>query len=90
MKQLKKRYREQLNILSFCVDGGTKDCLRTIERDSIQWSTVCDGMMWETPALQKLGLSTVPGNIVTNEKGQIIASNLNIEELKKKIESILK
>ena len=90
LKQLKKRYREQLNILSFCVDGGTKDCLRTIERDSIQWSTVCDGMMWETPALQKLGLSTVPGNIVTNEKGEIVATNLNIEELKKKIESILK
>ena len=90
LQELKKRYHEQLNILSFCIDGGTKDCLRTIERDSIKWSTVCDGMMWETPALQKLGLSTVPGNIVTNEKGQILATNLNIEELKKKIESILK
>lgn len=90
LKKLKKKYREQMGIISVCLDGGTKDCKRTVERDTINWSTVCDGKMWESPILVKLGISTVPGNIVTDGQGRILASNLDTEELKKKIESILK
>ncbi len=92
-RQLKAMEREygsdKLRILSFCLDASLKDCRNYMERDSITWCNVCDGRLWETPALAKLGLTRVPDNIITDSKGKIIAHSLPVNELRKKIEELI-
>ena len=93
-RQLKRLEKEkgvsQLKIVSICLDANAKECRKYMDRDSITWSNICDGRMWETPALTKLGLFKIPDNIITDSHGKIIAHSLPVGELNKKIDELLK
>jgi len=90
LARLKKQHEGSLKVLSISIDGSVSDCRKIVERDSIKWSTVCDGKMWDTPVLQKIGLSYIPDNVVIDGQGKIVARSLNYQELNKKIEELIK
>jgi len=90
--QLARLHREhpgQLKVLSISVDGNVKDCQHIVERDSIKWSNVCDGKMWETPIVHQLGMTYLPDNIVIDGQGKIIARTLNYQDLTNKIQELI-
>lgn len=90
LQMLKKDHGNNIALLSICIDASVKDCRRFNKTDSIQWPNVCDGKMWDTPLLAKFGIATIPGNIIADKSGKIIARNLNASQLRERIESILK
>jgi hypothetical protein len=89
LNRLKSKYGDDLKIISVCLDANLKECQRIIGRDSIKWSTVCDGQMWETPILQKTGLTYLPDNIVADAQGKIIARRLNYQKMTDKLKELL-
>lgn len=89
LNRLSSKYGDDLKVLSVCIDADVKECRRIISRDSVRWSTVCDGNMWETPILQKTGLTFLPDNIVIDQKGNIIAHTLNYQKLSDKLKELL-
>ena len=93
-RQLKRMEKDngtsKLKIVSFCLDASDKDCKKFMDRDSITWSNICDGRMWDTPALVKLGLTKVPDNIIADSKGRIVAHSLSVSKLKEEIEKLMK
>ena len=89
LRLLKKNNGDKLSVVSVCLDADSKKCRQTVERDSIPWKTVCDGRMWQTPMLSKLGIADVPGNLVLNDKGVIVARNLNPQKLEEKIQQMI-
>ncbi len=89
LSRLQKEHPGQLKVLGISVDGNVKDCKQIVERDSITWHTICDGKMWDTPVLQKIGLSYLPDNVVINGQGKIVGRSLNYQELNKKIEELI-
>lgn len=90
LKELKKKHGGRLSVVSICVDGNKSDCLRRVNLDSLQWSTICDGRMWDTPLLAHFGLADVPANVLINNKGVIIARNLSAQKLDEEINKTLK
>ena len=91
LKSLEKQYgNANLKILSFCLDADPKECRKMMDRDSITWSNVCDGKMWESRPLVQLGLGRVPDNIIANNQGKIFFHGLPPNELKEKLERLLK
>lgn len=90
LAQLKKSHGSDIAIISICLDASQNDCKRSLDRDSIKWANVCDGRMWDTPLLGTFGLSTVSGNIVADKAGKVVARNLNAQQLREKIEALLK
>lgn len=90
LARLKKQHETDIKVLSISIDGSVKDCRNIVDRDSIKWNTVCDGKMWDTPILQRLGLTYLPDNIVIDSQGKIVARTLNYQELNKKIEELIK
>jgi hypothetical protein len=90
LQRMKHRNGDKLSVVSVCLDADYKNCKQTILRDSVLWKTVCDGRMWETPMLSKLGIADVPGNLVLDEKGVVQARNLNPQKLEEKILQMLK
>lgn len=90
LQRLKKNHGDKLSIVSVCLDADYKKCKQTVERDSLPWKTVCDGRMWQTPMLSKLGIADVPGNLVLNDKGLVVARNLSPQKLEDKIQQTLK
>lgn len=89
LNQLKKKYGDQLGVLSICLDAQADICRRQIARDSLKWSTICDGRMWETPLLQKFGLADVPANVLIDNKGKVLARNLTVKHLEERINKTL-
>jgi len=90
LARLKREHATDLKVLGISIDGSVKDCRQIVERDSIKWSTVCDGRMWEMPILQKIGMTYLPDNIIVDAQGKILARTLNYQELNKKIEELIK
>ena len=90
LQRLKKNHGDKLSIVSVCLDADYKKCKQTVERDSLPWKTVCDGRMWQTPMLSKLGIADVPGNLVLDDKGLVVARNLSAQKLEEKIQQTLR
>lgn len=90
-RELKRIYRTaggKMQLLSICIDASKENCQQIIKNDSITWPTVCDGLMFDSPIVEQLGLSAVPDNIIL-QNGRIVAHGLNLEEMKKELEKIL-
>jgi hypothetical protein len=60
-----------------------------VERDSVKWSTICDGRMWNTPLLAKFGLADVPANLIADEKGTIVERNLQPQKMEEQIDQLM-
>ena len=88
LQSSQRKNGDALKIVTVCLDADAKKCQRTQDRDSIKWSTICDGRIWDSPVLESIGLSNVPDNIITDSQGKIIAFSLNHSEMFSKIESL--
>lgn len=89
LRQLKREAGDKMKVLGICIDPSKEEFKRINRADSISWPTICDGQMFDSPVVQKLGLSTIPDNIVL-QKGRIVAHGLNTEDLKKKLQELTK
>ena len=87
---LQKQNKDKIKLLGICVDVDLKSCRQTAEKDSVKWSTINDRKLWESPLVQKLGLSYIPDNIVTDSKGKIITHSLKAFDLQDKLRELLK
>lgn len=88
--RLKHDYGERLGVVSICLDARPQDCRQRVERDSLPWKTVCDGRVWQTPLLAKLGISEVPASMVIDSRGVIVARDLAPQELEDELKKMLK
>ncbi len=84
LKQLRRSMGDRLKVISICLDASKKECLRTMSHDSVSWSNICDEQMFGSPLINKIGIPSVPYNIVINN-GRIIARGLTADELKQKL-----
>lgn len=92
LRQLQMKQKEvgnNLKVITICLDANVKACQQILDRDSITWNTICDGKLWDAPIIQQTGLSYIPDNILTDEKGKIIAHSLSQNELMSQIDKLL-
>ncbi len=90
LRQLKKDFGSRLGLLSISVDASKSECRKMLDRDSLTWSVVCDGQMFDTPVLTQLGIADIPFNLLTDRSGKILAVNLDQTRMKLQIKKILK
>ena len=90
LKQIKKAVRRSggnLKVLLISVDAIKSECTDQLERDTITSPTICDEQMFEGPLVKKLGLTSLPDNIIL-DNGRITDRGLTIAELRTKLEEI--
>lgn len=90
LQKLQKKYPQDLSLISICLDGNKQECKKRVERDSLQWPVVCDGLLFQTPMVQQLGLFVVPAMIVTNKQGKIVAQDIEANKVEEEIGKLLK
>ena len=90
LRKLQKKYPQTLSLISVCLDGDKHECRRRVERDSLEWSVICDGQLFQTPLIQQLGLNVVPSMVVVNKQGRIVARDLEVNKVEEEIEKLLK
>lgn len=90
LRKLQKKYPQNLSLISICMDGDKRECKKRVERDSLMWSVICDGQMFQNQMVQQLGLFVIPSMIVTNKQGKIIARDLEPNKVEEELEKLLK
>lgn len=90
LRKLQKKYPQTLSLISVCLDGDKHECRKRVERDSLEWSVICDGQLFQTPLIQQLGLNVVPSMVVVNKQGRIVARDLEVNKVEEEIEKLLK
>lgn len=72
--------------LGISLSSSKEECLADMERFEMSVPTVCDENMFDGALVNQLGLRIVPGNIILDAGGKVIARNVSISELKNYLE----
>ena len=91
-RELKRRQRNakgRLQLIGISLDASKYECKNNIKRDSITSPIICTGDMLEDKTMKKLGLGTLPDNILL-QNGKIIARSMKKQELYNKLDQLLK
>lgn len=86
LRKLRKAYGNRLNTLLVCFDGQRQEAEKNAERDTLKQVVYAQGSLL-SPLVQQLGVRYIPGGLLVNEKGVIVARDLPsdqwMEEIKK-------
>jgi hypothetical protein len=85
INDMKSQGKQVPKVLGVCIDASVVDAKRSIGSDSTAWSTICDGLMWDSPVIKVIGSTKVPDNFIF-ENGKVKACHLATEELLKQLE----
>lgn len=86
-----KEYHEKgFDVLGVSLDMKKENWIKAIEDDGLIWHNVSDLKYWNNEAAQDYAVSSIPSNVLIDENGIIIAKNLRGEDLRKKVEELLK
>lgn len=77
------------DILGVSLDKKKEDWIKAIETDGLIWHHVSDLNFWNNEAAQLYGISSIPNNLLIDEKGIIIAKNLTGNDLREFIKNKL-
>lgn len=86
LRQLQTAVNEDgsLKVAAFSLDASVNDVRNTIKMNQLSFPVVCTGELFDTKPLRKLGMLTVPDNIVL-KNGRIVARDLSTEDLMKQL-----
>lgn len=90
LRRLWRKYPTSLSLVSICLDGAKKEVKQCVERDTLDWTVVWDGHLFQTPIVQQLGLYSVPAVMVINRQGKVVARDLEPNKVEEEIEKLLK
>ncbi|MBG7612982.1 AhpC/TSA family protein [Polaribacter sp. BAL334] len=86
-----KKYNSKgFEIFSVSLDEDKSSWIRAINEDNLIWEQVSDLKGNRNKASLIYGVSGIPDNFLISENGKIIARNLRVDKLNKKLEEILK
>ncbi len=80
LKALQRKNGHRLKLLSINVDASPVECRNAMKNDSISWPTVCDGRMFDGKLIRRLGLTSIPDNIIL-KNGNVVARGRSAQEI---------
>ncbi len=88
---LYKKYKNKgFDIIGVSFDTKKDAWEKAIKEDKLSWTQVSDIKGWENLAGRLYGIRKIPQNVLLDKDGIIIAKNLKIKDLEKKLKSIFK
>lgn len=88
--KLYNKYKAKgLEILSVSLDDEKKDWKKAVDKDKITWLQAIDPGGWDAMAAAKWQVDAIPATFVVNKDGDVVAINLEKDELEKKIKELL-
>lgn len=92
-KQLVKLYNKYkdkgFEIFSVSLDEEIKDWKKAVAKDKITWMQGIDKGGWDALAAVKWRVDALPSSFVVNQNGDVVAINLEKDDLEKKIKELL-
>ena len=84
-------YHEKgFDIIGVSLDMEKENWIDAIEKDGLIWHNISDLKYWNNEGAKLYGISSIPSNVLIDQNGIIIGKNLRGEDLRNKVEEILK
>lgn len=81
---------KNFEILGVSFDKDMKAWTKAIADDKLTWKHISDLQHWNNGAASVYGVKAIPQNVLVNPEGIIIARNLHGDDLRNKLQEILK
>lgn len=89
VKAFNKFKDKNFTILGVSLDQEKDAWLKAIEKDGLTWNHVSDLKYWDNAAAQLYHIKSIPGNLLIDPNGRIVARDLHGEGLEKKLCELL-
>lgn len=89
LHRMQKEHPGRIKVIMVSLDASADEGANSLERDSINWPNICDGLLWQSPLVSQLGFCSIPANIIVDKQGTIQGRNLSETDLQKKVEEML-
>ena len=87
-QKLRKELQEKVDIVVVSLDYSPIEFKQRLGHDTLSLHIVCDGLVWQSPAVMQLGVRTIPGNILIDSEGIITARDVPHVDLEQKIRDL--
>lgn len=88
LKDMHDKAAGKLQIVGICLDASKADCKRNTLQNQINWPIVCDEQMFESSLVKRLGVLSVPDNILM-QNGRVVAHGLSTNDLTQRLEKMI-
>ena len=86
LRMLYKKFRKDgLEIVSVSLDDSRLAWKNTIATEKMNWVNLSDLKRWSSVIVKLFDLTYIPQNILIDSKGNIIAKNLNMDEITERL-----
>ena len=90
-RRIRKSHPKEVAVLGICIDASANEGKDFLKRDTIDVPVICDGRMWQSPIVQKMGFATVPSSIIADKDGRVLKRDiLDTKALREETEKLLK
>jgi peroxiredoxin len=90
MVKLYSKYKDKgFEILSVSIDDNEKEWKRAMKADKLTWLQVNDDGGWKSSTAKKWQIMSIPFSFLIDKNGNIVAYDLEKEELENKIRELL-
>lgn len=89
LKNVVRPYGKRLGVICVNMDYNYRSFINAVHRDSIPGYNVCERKAWASQLVRKLGITSVPANVIVSPEGKIIARDLEYSDMRRRISSIM-
>lgn len=90
VRKLRRAYGTRLGLMLVSLDVEKSRCRKYVEADSLLSVPVAfDGKAFASPLVRQLGVRYLPGNLLVNPEGHIIARDLPTDELHSRVANLM-
>lgn len=84
------KYKDKgFSVFGVSLDSKKEAWVQAIQKDGLHWPQVSDLLFWDSGPAKLYGIRGIPGNVLLDPSGKIIARNLRGEDLEKKLAELL-
>ncbi len=89
LEQIATKYEEEgYRVLGVSIDDDKEKWINAIETDRLSWVNVIDGDSLNDEIEVEYGIFVIPSNLLVDPTGKIVAKNISLEQLDKKLDEI--
>lgn len=91
LRRQQKEHSDKLAAVTICLDAKSQETAEQFKSDGGNIPVICDGQMWQSPLVMKLGFATLPACIITDKSGKILTRQpAKQHDLKEELTKLLK
>lgn len=91
LKEMYSAYHTKgLEIVSFSMDNSRTSWQKASQKEGMTWPNVSDLLADKSPVIKSYPVNGIPANVIIDQQGKIVASNLIGDELEEKIKTLFR